>query len=197
MLMWLWETFISNWQILSSLFLSKGSFISQMEHTTWLCFWNFTMSRIYSHRKRNGTGAQRTWPVLLYRTKPVSTTYSSAMVDPSVLWEDITVRPPYPHFQIRLRLFFNLFWQWKINDWNSYHIFLKQSTWTVMTSRQRHIFPGCLAKEPDPGVMLMEWCGHIQTAACKHLLLCFLLYVTWPNHSPGLHRNIFYLCVHF
>ncbi len=87
-------------------FARKGSFISQMEHTAWLCFWNFTMSRIYSHRKRNGTGAQRTWPVLLYRTKPVSTTYSSAMVDPSVLWEDITVRPPYPHFQIRLRLFF-------------------------------------------------------------------------------------------
>ncbi len=49
--------------------------------------------------------------------------------------------------------FFYLFWQWKINDWNPYRIFLKQSTWTVMTSLPRLFGQGTRSRCHVDGMM--------------------------------------------
>lgn len=112
----------------------------------------------------------------------------------TLLFSQMTLRPPYPHFQIPLRLFFILAME---NEWLkpiSYFleaIHMDCNDITPEACHSRHNFPGCLAKEPDSGVMLMKLCGHIQMAACKHLLLCFVQYMTWPNHSTGLHRYTF------
>lgn len=162
MLMWL-----SKWLYLLSLLLCKRSFISQLDHTAWICFWNFTMSLISSHPHRNGTGSQTTWPVLLYRTKPVSTAYSSAMVHPSVLSDDITSTiSPFP--DPTEAFFFILAMENKWLKPISYFleaIHMDCNDITPEACHSRHNFPGCLAKEPDSGVMLMKLCGHIQMAA--------------------------------
>ncbi len=116
----------------------------------------------------------------------------------TLLFSQMTLRPPYPHFQIRLRLFFILAME---NEWLkpiSYFleaIHMDCNDITPEACHSRHNFSGCLAKEPDSGVMLIKLCDHIQMAACKHLLLCFVQYMTWPNHSTGLHRYTLFVFV--
>lgn len=151
---------------------------------------NATMSCIYSYPQRNGTGAQTTWPMLLYRTKPVSTFYSRShtrMVHPSVFSDDITSTiSPFLDPTGALFSLFNLAIE---NEWlKPISTFLEAihtdcNDITPEACHSRHNFPRRLAKEPDLVVMLMKLCVHIQMAGCKHLFFHFVKFTTWPAHS--------------
>ncbi len=115
----------------------------------------------------------------------------------TLLFSQMTLRPPYPHFQIRLRLF--LFWQWKMNDWNPYHIFLKQSTWTVMTSRQRPVILGTTSQAvwPRNQIQVSCWSNYVTTSKWQHVNTCScVLYNIWLDQTTvQAYTDTHFLCL--